>query len=220
MANRNVYQVSDEVFIKSVRRNHNIHSALKDMGLNSRGAAYKTFKIRCIKLNIDLSHFGKDKDIRKTITDNQISTAVAENISRQAVLKILEVNPHTSANVNWINSKIKLLKLETSHWKGMGYLKGDTHNWSTSTPLEEILIENSSFLWNASLKKKLLKSNLLKYECYECGLSEWRNKPISLNLEHKNGNNTDNRLDNLCLLCPNCHSQTDTFAGRNKHKSK
>ena len=54
-----------------------------------------------------------------------------------------------------------------------------------------------------------------RYECSQCGISEWNNKPLTLELEHKNGNNRDNRVENLCLICPNCHSQTDTFRGRN-----
>ena len=69
-------------------------------------------------------------------------------------------------------------------------------------------------------KKRLLKEGLLQYECYKCGLKEWMGEPISLQLEHKNGDNTNNTLKNLTLLCPNCHSQTKTFAGKNIKKEK
>lgn len=87
-------------------------------------------------------------------------------------------------------------------------------------PLEEILVENSNYTNNSSLKKRLLEEGLLKYECYECHISEWNGKPLSLQLDHINGNNSDNRLENLRFLCPNCHSQTETFSGRNaSHKS-
>lgn len=66
------------------------------------------------------------------------------------------------------------------------------------------------------LKKRLIDAGLLKFRCRVCGLSKWRGKPISLQLDHKNGDGTDNRLKNLRLLCPNCHSQTPTYAGKNK----
>jgi hypothetical protein len=58
------------------------------------------------------------------------------------------------------------------------------------------------------------------YFCSNCGISEWNNKPIMLELEHKNGNSSDNSLDNVCLLCPNCHSQTATWKNRNKGKGR
>lgn len=57
---------------------------------------------------------------------------------------------------------------------------------------------------------------LIPYQCRDCGLTgQWNGKPITLQLEHKNGINNDNRIDNLCFLCPNCHTQTKTWGGRN-----
>lgn len=81
--------------------------------------------------------------------------------------------------------------------------------------MEQILIENSN-LSNRSIKNYVLKHNLIDFVCSECGLpSEWNGKPLVLQLEHRNGVNNDHRLENLTFLCPNCHSQTDTYAGRN-----
>ena len=66
------------------------------------------------------------------------------------------------------------------------------------------------------VKTRLLLARLKGLQCEICGLAEWRSQAISLELHHKNGDGRDNRLENLQLLCPNCHSQTDTWGGRNK----
>lgn len=87
-------------------------------------------------------------------------------------------------------------------------------------PLEQALIENSSYS-RQSLKRRLLREGLLKNECAECGQRpRWKGKLLVLILDHINGVNDDNRLDNLHLLCPNCNSQTETFAGRNVKKRR
>jgi len=68
----------------------------------------------------------------------------------------------------------------------------------------------------ANLKLRLLKGGLLKRECAICGIKDWMNKPLAFDLDHINEINDDNRLENLRILCPNCHSQTETHAGKNR----
>ena len=69
------------------------------------------------------------------------------------------------------------------------------------------------------MKRRLIKEGILKDKCYECGISEWRGKKLSLHLDHINGDNTDNRLKNLRVLCPNCHSITETYCGKNSQSA-
>ena len=81
-------------------------------------------------------------------------------------------------------------------------------------PLSEVFAANTHRN-RGQLKARLLKQGLKENRCQRCGISEWRGAPLSLALHHVNGDRMDNRVENLELLCPNCHSQTETFAGRN-----
>ncbi len=83
--------------------------------------------------------------------------------------------------------------------------------------MEDILTGNHK-MKTSNLKARLFSLGLKENKCEECGIDSWNNKPITLELEHKDGNHFNNELSNLQILCPNCHSQTSTFKGRNKNK--
>jgi biotin operon repressor len=68
------------------------------------------------------------------------------------------------------------------------------------------------------LKRRLMAAGLKQNRCEACGLTEWRGEPLAMALHHVNGDGLDNRLENLQLLCPNCHSQTENFAGRGRRR--
>lgn len=103
---------------------------------------------------------------------------------------------------------------------GLGANKGRSFN-GKGQPLSEILVEHSAYNNRASLKKRLLKEGLLFNHCYICKCPpQWNSMLLSLQLDHINGISDDHRINNLRLLCPNCHSQTENFSGRNKfHKT-
>jgi len=149
---------------------------------------------------------------------------------------------HQLLNGKWCCSKrpagCKVLKavnsagLKKAHSEGRGgYIYKDLSdetkarmNWAkgkTITPDSEIFTENSTYS-NEMVKHRIVKGDLLEYKCSnpKCGITEWCDESIVLDLDHINGNNTDNRLSNLRYLCPNCHSQTDTYKGRNKNTGK
>ena len=85
---------------------------------------------------------------------------------------------------------------------------------SKKIELSEILEGKHPHYQTLKLKKRLLKEKILDNKCNECEIKEWNNKSISLQLDHIDGNNHNHVLKNLRLLCPNCHSQTDTWCGK------
>lgn len=86
-------------------------------------------------------------------------------------------------------------------------------------PIEELLVVGRRTS-RGHLKQRLIQTGLKENRCERCGITEWQGKPLNMQLHHKNGDGTDNRLENLELLCANCHSQTDTYGGRNGHRKR
>ena len=148
-------------------------------------------------------------------TNEELKEAVKNNLSLAGVLRALNIRA-VGGNYKTIKKRIEDLGLDTSHFTGKGWNVGIKYRKiRKNTPLKEILIENSSYVSTNSLKKRLLNEKVKEYKCEICGNTEWMGKPIPLELHHINGNNTDNRIENLQILCPNCHATTDTYRGKN-----
>ena len=92
-------------------------------------------------------------------------------------------------------------------------LRGAVRPRPRAIPLQELLVGDRK-RGRFNLKIRLLRAGLKDGSCEQCGITDWRGQPLSMALHHVNGDGRDNRIENLRLLCPNCHSQTENFAGR------
>ena len=117
-----------------------------------------------------------------------------------------------TGNKKSVMRRIKKLNLDYSHlyeWKPQNRKYSD----------EELFVENSSYTNRKRIKERLKKTYKWEHKCNNCKLSKWLGKDIPLELEHKNGINNDNRLENLEFLCPNCHAFTPTYRSKNNKKN-
>ena len=97
---------------------------------------------------------------------------------------------------------------------GMEFKIGGTY--IQKVPLDEILRGEHPYFQTGKVKKKLLQEKTFPYECAECKISEWNGKELVLHLDHIDGDSSNHVKTNLRFLCPNCHSQTETWCGKNK----
>lgn len=87
-------------------------------------------------------------------------------------------------------------------------------------PIEHILSNECPYYSSYNLLRRLVAEGYKEYCCEICGITDWMGKPISLQLDHLDGNHNNNALENLRVVCPNCHSQTETYAGKNIDRSQ
>lgn len=149
--------------------------------------------------------------MKTSFTKEQLQVAIQTSNSIRGVLIKLNLAP-AGGGYQTVKKYVKLFNLDTSHFKGMAWRKGFTFKPKRS--LDEYL-SNEFPIQSFKLKRRLLKENIFPHKCFNCEQEKWLSKPIPLELHHIDGNNQNNNLNNLQLMCPNCHALTDTYRGKN-----
>jgi len=165
------------------------------------------------------------KQRRKTskvwvISKEDIQLALDTFNTYTKILEHFKLNPYSGVRTTFM-SRIKEEGYDLSKYKQnhseykKSYSTIGRFNQENKIELKSMLTDNSNYS-RSNIKKRLISENILEYKCAKCKIDGiWNNEPLSLQLDHINGIRNDNRLENLRLLCPNCHSQTPTFGSKN-----
>jgi 5-methylcytosine-specific restriction endonuclease McrA len=150
------------------------------------------------------------------ISDETFKEIVREANSIADILRAIGLRVQHGPSYHVIRKRIARLGLSIDHFDPKRYREAALR--TVLRPLDQVLVKNSK-TGSPQLRARLIKENILEYKCVKCdNTGEWQGKPLQLQLDHINGDHKDNRLTNLRILCPNCHTQTETHSGKNRAK--
>lgn len=152
--------------------------------------------------------------MKRTWTDEQFTQAVKESVSWAEVLRKLNLKPGGGTQA-YFRLLAKNLNLDTSHMRGQSWNRGGTNSNKRIKPIEDLLVRGT-ITQTHSFKLRLWKEGFFEKKCSRCGVEDWFGKWNHLQLDHIDGDRSNNTIENLRILCANCHSLTDTWTGKNR----
>lgn len=202
---------TDDVLRTAVAASKSVHEVTERLGGSRATVAKQIWKLR-----LDTSHFER-RQHRRRWSDDDLQRAVSSSRSIAEVLRVLGLRA-AGGNYEHVARRARALAFDTSHFLGAGWNKGLKHNPRPMVPLSEVLVAGRWTKTHA-LKKRLFREGLKHPRCELCG---WCKRAadgrVPIELDHINGDRDDNRLENLRILCPNCHSLQPTHRGLNQRR--
>lgn len=208
---------TDEELARAVAGATSLNQVFAALGLSVGGSQWLAVRERIAFLGLDTGHWSARLRIPRPaveISDEELATALAESRSLAEVCRRLDIRG--GGGQARLVRRIRRLGLDTGHLTGQGWAKAQVNPGKRPRkPLEDILVAGAAIGQTSTLRRRLIEEGVKEARCESCGRDSWLDGPIPLELDHINGDRRDNRLENLRLLCPNCHALTDTYRGRN-----
>lgn len=149
----------------------------------------------------------------KKYTKEKLEEAAKQCTSWRQMIQYFGLK-EAGGNYSNLQNRCDEFNVDTTHFTGQGWNKIGHPSFGNSIDLTNRLCKHEKKKSSTKTKLVLLNHNLKENKCEICGISEWLGNPITIQLHHINGDPTDDRLENLQMLCPNCHTQTDTYCKR------
>jgi hypothetical protein len=190
------------------------------LGVHPGGGNYDSLRDHARRLGVDVDERFPGARVAgpvRAVERSNLQRALDEEANRTDALRSLGIQPTASA----YRSLARLAaagEIQLPRYEGHAWGAGQTFPEWRRRSLERKLVKGRRTGTN-HLRQQLLELGVKPHRCERCGRTEWNGEPIPLELDHIDGDRTDNRLENLRLLCPNCHAQTPTYRGRNIGRS-
>ena len=221
---------SDAQLRDAVATSSNLHGVFLALGLRVGGGAWSRMQDHIDRLELDTTHWtsmpssspttssmkGDDGDERAADqgwSDEKVRAAADGARSVADVMRRLSLDPKRKRGRRAVERRLRECGIDPGGFAGQAWAAG-RRTPRRRRPLEEVLVRGSH-VTTSDLRRRLLEEGVLDARCASCGRERWLQGPIPLQLDHIDGDRSNNELPNLRVLCPNCHALTDTYCGRN-----
>jgi hypothetical protein len=215
---------SDDDLQHAVAAARSLAGVFTELGLRVGGSSWTAMKAHIRRLDLDTSHWRSDavrsdtaRELVPIWTDQQVRDAHVGARSVAEMMRRLGLDPERKRGRRQLERRMRELGLDPGVLPGQGWAAGRRRpgGGRPARPLEEVLVRGSTYGNTSKLKRRLVDAGLLEWSCAQCGISAWQGVRAPLHLDHRDGDRRNNLLENLRLLCPNCHALTETYCGRN-----